>query len=163
MKVNSAITYTLLVLLSVANAVYIPITDNALQEHQTKSARQKLDKSGIRRSRPNPRIVAGSAISFSALFKHLETAHKAADKRRRQLITFTKMLEITNGYKNWFLRNCQQRVFVIYRVLAISRHIARRDIFTPRTRKYRDKPVKFNFWNKPQNKLKLAVLRKFDH
>ena len=100
MKVYSAITYTLLVLLSVANGVYIPITDNALLEYQTKSVRQKLVKSGIHQSRPTSGIASGSAISFADLFKNLARAQKAADKRQKQLKTFTKMLKITNGYKN---------------------------------------------------------------
>ena len=102
MKIFAVITQ-IVFMASVAHGVTSPITEMALREFQAKTrhqaARQKMFNSGRHRTPSHVRrIPAGSAMSFADLFKHLATAQKAADKRRRQLKTFNEMLEITNGY-----------------------------------------------------------------
>ena len=104
MKLYSAITTILFVLATVTNAVTSPITEMALREYQAKalhqSARNKLIKSGRHRRTNTRHIAPGSAISFADLFKQLEMARKAAEKQRKIEKLFSKMLQITNGYRN---------------------------------------------------------------
>ena len=104
MKLYSTITLALSVLTPVTDAVTSPITEMALREYQAnvrhRSVRQKLLKSGHHRATGNRRIQAGSAMSFADLFKNLETARKAANKRRKMEKLFRQMVQITNGYKN---------------------------------------------------------------
>ena len=95
---------TLYVLATVANAVTSPITEMALREYQAtgrlQAARQKLFKAGRHRPTKTRRMQSGSAMNFADLFKHLETARKTVEKRRKMETIFNEMLQITNGYKN---------------------------------------------------------------
>ena len=104
MKLYSGITFILFVMATVTNAVTSPITEMALREYQAnalhQAVRHRLLASSCHRSTGIRRVAAGSAISFADLFKHLETARKAAEKRRKREKLFSKMLQITNGYKN---------------------------------------------------------------
>ena len=104
MKISAIIT-RILALATVAKGATSTMTEMALREYQAnsrlQSARQKMLKSSYRR-RPSTarRIPAGSAMSLNELLELIASAQKAADKRRRQLKMYSKMLEITNSYKN---------------------------------------------------------------
>ena len=104
MKLYSTITLVLSALATVTNAVTSPITEMALREYQANTRhqvlRQKLFKSGRHRVTGNRHIEAGSAMTFADLFKHLETARKTVEKRRKMETMFNRMLQITNRYKN---------------------------------------------------------------
>ena len=104
MNLLSTLTFFIFVLATVANAVTSPITEMALREYQAnrqhQAARQKLYKAGRHRPTGTRHMQPGSAMSFTDLFKHLETARKTAHKRRKMENIFNQMLQITNGYRN---------------------------------------------------------------
>ena len=100
MKLYFTISYFVFVLAIVANAVTLSITDRAVQGYQATAHYQKLFQSGFHPRPSSRQIPAKSAIGMAELLKLVESAQKAAEKRRRIEKMFKRMIQITNEYKN---------------------------------------------------------------